>query len=277
MNFVLARISGQRKNLVKLLSDDKLFEDIAFDSITTVNYDSDHNLDEDSWFKIEKFSKQEYFPDFLDHKFDSKEFNSINRGQHDKVKLLLSIQDGNIYFQKTLSSLFLTKRHILTLGDTVKLDRCENLLIVHESPDAVYFKEKDILIFRKLSVISSVFKGIDKIYKEATCEEVDEFLRQDFIELKAGFSSDKVSKPNRKRISLALDTLNNMSVNEKLSVISYIQEYSSDESLIFNKDNERFEISSDVQLKNLIYGIEQRFYTTPFGSEKRLANSIIRL
>ena len=277
MNFVLARISGQRKNLVKLLSDDKLFEDMTLDNITTVCYDADHNLDEDSWFKIEKFSEQNYFPDFLDHKFDSKEFNSINRGQHDKIKLLLSIQDGNIYFQKTLSSLFLTKRHILTLGDTVKLDRCENLLIVHESPDAVYFKEEDILIFRKLSVISSIFKGIDEIYKEATNEEVDEFLQQDFIELKEDFSSHKVSKPNRKRISPALDTLNKMSNDEKDSIFSYIQEYYSDEKLTFNKDNGKFEISSDVQLKNLIYGIEQRFYTTLFGSEKRLANSIIRL
>ena len=77
MSFVLARISGQRKNLVKMLSDDKLFEDMALDSITTVNYDAVHNLDEDSWFKIENFSKKNYFPDFLNHDFDSKEFNLI--------------------------------------------------------------------------------------------------------------------------------------------------------------------------------------------------------
>ena len=277
MSFVLARISGQRKNLVKMLSDDKLFEDMALDSITTVNYDAVHNLDEDSWFKIENFSKKNYFPDFLNHDFDSKEFNLITRSQYDKVKLLISIQNEVIYFQKTLSSSFLRKRSILALGDVVKLDKCENLLIIHELPDAVYFQQKDMLIFRKLSVISSIFKGIDELYREATNEEVDEFLQKDFIELKSGFLSAKVSKPNRKRIIFALDILNQMSDNNKESVFTYIQEYLSGEDLKFNKETGKFEISSDQQLKNLIYGIEQRFYTTRFGLEKRLANSIVRL
>ncbi|EAO7712372.1 ATP F0F1 synthase synthase, partial [Salmonella enterica] len=31
------------------------------------------------------------------------------------------------------------------------------------------------------------------------------------------------------------------------------------------------------ELKYLLYGIEQRFYTTRFGNEKRLANSILRM
>ena len=31
------------------------------------------------------------------------------------------------------------------------------------------------------------------------------------------------------------------------------------------------------ELKMLLYGIEQRFYTTPVGGEKRLANSVITL
>ena len=32
-----------------------------------------------------------------------------------------------------------------------------------------------------------------------------------------------------------------------------------------------------ILFKNLLYGIEQRFYTTPIGNEKRIANSIIRI
>lgn len=32
--------------------------------------------------------------------------------------------------------------------------------------------------------------------------------------------------------------------------------------------------SNDEELKFLLYGIEQRFYTTILGDEKRLANSI---
>jgi len=36
-----------------------------------------------------------------------------------------------------------------------------------------------------------------------------------------------------------------------------------------------FEVGSENELKMLLYGIEQRFYTTPVGGEKRLANSVI--
>ena len=34
---------------------------------------------------------------------------------------------------------------------------------------------------------------------------------------------------------------------------------------------------SEKELKELIYGIEQRYYTTEIGNEKRLANSVIKL
>ncbi len=35
-----------------------------------------------------------------------------------------------------------------------------------------------------------------------------------------------------------------------------------------------FNIGSEENLKQLMYRIEQRYYTTPIGNEKRLANSI---
>ena len=47
-----------------------------------------------------------------------------------------------------------------------------------------------------------------------------------------------------------------------------------EQKLRFDKENQKFEISNDDELKLLLYGIEQRFYTTPFGYEKRLANSV---
>lgn len=38
-----------------------------------------------------------------------------------------------------------------------------------------YFKSEDVLIFKNLPLISSIFKGIDELYKEATKEEVSDF------------------------------------------------------------------------------------------------------
>ena len=52
------------------------------------------------------------------------------------------------------------------------------------------------------------------MYKEATNEEVTEFINQPFIELVDDYNAEKVSKPNRKRIGLAIATLAKMTEPE---------------------------------------------------------------
>jgi hypothetical protein len=59
-------------------------------------------------------------------------------------------------------------------------------------------------------------------------------------------------------------------------MLSYIHSYC-ETKLKFDAENKKFEIKSDEELKYLLYGIEQRFYTTHIGNEKRLANSVQKL
>lgn len=272
MNHILAKTG---RKFYKLISDEKLFSDIEFNGGLYVDYDSDHNLDEDHWFKIEEFSTKDFCLDILKLDFDSKEFDELDQSRFDKIKVILSVQSDNYYFQKTTSSLFIKKKFIF-LGDCAKLEKNSKLLLINSNPDAVYFKKEDVLIFRDLAVISNIFKGIDILYKEATDSEVKEFFENDFVIMKDDFTIDKISKPNRRRITKALDILRNLDDSKKESMISYINSYCSDK-LVFNTDKNYFEISTDEQLKNFLYGIDQRFYTTAVNEEKRLANSVIKI
>ncbi|MGB1092259.1 MAG: hypothetical protein ACPGYX_09050 [Oceanobacter sp.] len=70
-----------------------------------------------------------------------------------------------------------------------------------------------------------------------------------------------------------MTTLSKMSEDDRVSMVSYIEDYAK-EKLAFDQQKKSFEISTDDQLKSLLYGIEQRFYTTPFSNERRLANSV---
>ena len=45
----------------------------------------------------------------------------------------------------------------------------------------------------------------------------------------------------------------------------------------YDPGQKQFSIADDAQLKFLLYGIEQKFYTTPYTHEKRLANSVQKL
>lgn len=165
---------------------------------------------------------------------------------------------------------------MIAFGEVVNVEEDGNRLVINSMPDAIYLTASDTLVFRSLSSIASIFDGIDELYKEATQEEVEDFLEESFIELTNEYCVDSVSRPNRKRIALAMATLDAMSEDDREGMLSYIESYCEDK-LTYDRENKKFEVATDEDLKLLLYGIEQRFYTTPIGQEKRLANSVMRL
>jgi len=269
---VLAKVKGNgKKKFFKLLSDQTLF-DISLQGMGFVEYNPDHNLDEDSWFKIEQFSQQPYCMDLLKIEFVSSEYDDLPKDKFTNISYLCAIQGNDYYLQKITPSLFVTKK-MIAFGESAELESGGRRVVVNAMPDAIYQKDSDTLVFRNLATISSLFKGIDELYKEATKEEVEAFLDESFVELSNDYGIEKVSKPNRKRVALAMSTLASMPTEDRDQMLNYINGYC-EEKLKFDSENKKFEITSDEELKLLLYGIEQRFYTTPIGNEKRLANSV---
>ena len=72
---------------------------------------------------------------------------------------------------------------------------------------------------------------------------------------------------------MAKDTLERLNDEEKATVFDYIGEYCPEIRI----ENGKFAINNDEELKLFLFGVEQRFYTTIVGSEKRIANSIVTL
>lgn len=273
MNHLIAQIKTRKKEkLFKLLSEQEAVFDIDTANLELVYYNVDHNLDEDAWFKVEQFSQQEYCLYFLKRDFVAAEYNALERTNFTKIAYICVAQEGNIFFQKVSPSTYLSKKFI-GFGDAAHLEKSETRLCINQHPDAIYLRQSDTLVFRKLATISSIFPGIDTLYKEATNDEVQQFLDEEFLELTDGFSLKKVSKPNRARIALAMSTLAEMEAGDRDQMLSYIHSYC-EETLAFDTDNRKFEIKTDEQLKMLLYGIEERFYTTQLGQQKRLANSV---
>jgi len=272
MDHVLAKVKGNgKKKFFKLLSDQALFN-VPLQSLDFVEYNPDHNLDEDSWFKIEQFSQQPYCIDLLKKDFVSSEYDDLTKKQFPDIAYLCAVQGSHYYFQKITPSLFVTKR-MIAFGEIAELENDGRRIVVNAMPDAIYQKDDDTLLFRNLATISSIFAGIDGLYKEATKEEVEAFLDNSFVELSNGYGVEKVSKPNRKRVALAMSTLAEMPDEDRNQMLLYIHSYC-EEKLKFDAENNKFKIKSDQELKFLLYGIEQRFYTTPIGKEKRMANSV---
>ena len=192
----------------------------------------------------------------------------------EKILYLISYQDENIfYFQRAYQSRVLKNKKLIHIGDDVKIESTGNSIIINDIPDAAYIKDIDRLYFRKFEVITPIFRGIEELYREATDEETEKFLVAKFIKLKDDYSVKSVKKANRKRIALAMKSLSEYTDEQKNTIFSYTSDYFPD----LQFDGTSFEVSSEDDLKNLLYGIEQRLYTTVATNEKRCASSVYSL
>ena len=84
------------------------------------------------------------------------------------------------------------------------------------------------------------------------------------------YTVDKVGIPNRKNIAKALDTYNSYDPLVKQNLHTYIQ------TLGLTTDaNGKYIIKDEESLKNFVYAIQERFYTTQASTEKRLAQAYV--
>ena len=258
----------------KMLSaEENIFPEFNPDNASTSPYTPGAAVQDDDWFYIQNIKEQEYSIDLFSEAYTTADFQKLDRADLDKIDYLFVLGDRFINFQNIPKSNLVAKKRILYLGEDFKYKTNCTEIIIKDLPDAIYDKNTDNLYFRRLESITGIFRGIELLYREATQEETDSFLANDFICLKDNYSSDKVKTANRKRIALAAKILAELSAPDRKNIFNYIGEYCPELRVTDNA----FEVGSENELKMLLYGIEQRFYTTPVGGEKRLANSVIAL
>lgn len=273
MNYLVAQTKGREGEILKVISDEEVFN-LPEDLDNPKYFNSDYKLEDDEWFHIPNFSNEEYCIDFLRREFISTEYNQIRTIDMNKLLYLCSYQAGIYYFQKITPSLIVNKKWFKLSGEPV-LENQSPIVVINEIPDAIYIKSKDTLYFKKISSLTSIFKGIIELYKEATQQETEEFLESDFIKLEENYNASKVKTANRKRIALAMETFGEFDAKQKSTIFSYIKDYCV--NLPFDKKSSKFNIKNEEELKYLLWGIEQRYYTTPVGKEKMVANSVSKV
>lgn len=272
--YVKIRQRGKESKYRKLLSTDQDIYPAHAELIQdSVPYSARTLLGEGEWYYIEEFSKTDFSIDIVRERSDSVDFEKFAAKDFDKIAYVFVEEGDELYFQNITRSKLIRHKRIVHMGEGFKYDEGGMSITLNEWPDAIYAGEEDRLYFRKLTSVTKIFTNIDQLYREATEDETKSFLDRNFITLKSDFSSEQVKTANRKRIALAEDTLSCLEQSEQEEIFSYIGEYCPD----LKCADGSFEVENEVDLKMLLFGIEQRFYTTPVGNEKRIANSVIAL
>lgn len=257
----------------KILTSDKDIFNLPTNLTASSEYNPGVLLDDDEWFEHANFSDKIYcLPLLCQSSFSSVNYNAITKADFGKIIFLCGYQNQYYFFQRVTPSRQVKQKKIV-FGDLCEYEEDSASITLNNYADAIYNQLTNKLCFRKLRDISTIFDGIDELYREATKDEVRTFLDHNFIELANGFNSNNVKTNNRKRITQALEILDRFSENEKQTVFKYIKDY----CLELENKNNKFVIRDEEMLKKLLFGIEQRYYTTPVGKERRLANSVIAL
>lgn len=271
MNHLLAKTTNRNGAILKVMSDERDLFDIP-DLSNTQTYTPSYKLEDYEWYNLDNFLSRGYENDLIGTTFNSTVYNQITKKQYSKIDYLCSKQGDLFLFQKMSPTRLLDKKWFEISG-APRLEINKPIIILNSYVDAAYSINDDILYFKNIATIKSMFKGIEELYREATQAEVDDFLNHNFISLVGTFSSDKVKTSNRKRIAIAIDILKQFTEDDERQIFQYIRSYCEDVPV----NGEAFLVSTENHLKKILYGIEQRYYTTPLGNEKRLANSILTL
>lgn len=273
MKYLVAFLGSRSGGLHKVLSTDgDIYEEQ--DLTSGVLYSPATNLDEGEWFYLAEFSNKGYLNDFISKEspLNTTTLNQLAISDYGKVKYLCCETDTKKYFQKFLPSQLISKKWF-SVSDAPVLEQNKKIISFSSTPDAIYNTSTDTLFFRDIAKVKAIFKGIEELYREATQTEVMEFLEQDFVELSDDYTADNVKVANRKRIAAAMDRVAGYSIEEKKDIFNYIHEYCPD----VNFNEGKFSISSEDDLKYVLFGLDERYYTTKLSKEKRLANSIISM
>lgn len=271
MNYLLAHTRNRKSSLKLVLPNEDGIYKISESLSSSIPYTAEDSIDEEyEWFFLDNFSHRKYCPEFTTLPINGTKYIPIKENEIKLISYLCSIQDGGLFCFQKVEKKQILKEKFLIFGDSFEIVENSKKIIINDIPDAIYRKEDDKLFFKKLSPIKKIFKGIDEIFREATDDEVKNFLASDFIIKAENYDFSNVKTLNRKRIALAKEVLKNYDDEQKAAIFQSIRHYYPS---IVNDDNS-FKIETDKDLESLLYGILQRFYTTADGRDRRIATSV---
>ena len=268
-NYIYGKVKRKQK-MFRVIETETDVYDTAQLNLTGIDYNPVTLIGDGELYQLTNFSTSAFTLDFLQNDLDSVNHDQIIKVDLKKLSFICTVQSDLYFFQIVNSSFYISKKWFSIDELTLEVDK--PIITINPFADAIYDKQNDILYFKKLSAAQKIFKGMDQLYREATDAETQTFLNSEFLEVNTDFIASKVMVPNRKRIALVNETLSRFSDEEKQAIYEYTNQYGQ-VSYIEGK----FKIESDDDLKFVLWGIEQRFYTTTIGGEKRVANSIINI
>jgi len=182
MNYLIAKVNDRKEKYRTVIADNTVFYSLPINLKNHYEYTPAYKLEDDEWYSVSNFSKKDFCIELIKDKFDTTPYKLLTKADPCNVTYLCAFQDDTVYyFQRVFKHSVLERKKILILGDEIAVKETHKQIVLSGNADAIYIIEEDTLYFRKLETIAPIFVGIEVLYREATKEEVADFLEQEFI------------------------------------------------------------------------------------------------
>jgi hypothetical protein len=266
MSELIGKVKAEYKNILN--QEAAIVNDFDVTTIEAIDFTPSHKLDEDEWFRLTNFSQQNFYIDECNTAYSTASLNQIANNEYKEISAIKIIQNGQKHFQRITPALFVNRKTILDYSSEPKIVEHRNQIELKKESDAVYLSTTDILYFKTIGKLKLIFPGIEQLHREATQDEVDDFVNNEFITLN-GVDSTSIGALNRKRIADIGVKYNGLSASKKTLLITYAKEKAG-----VTIDNNSFQVKSETDLKKVLYAMDQRFYYADIYEENRVASSV---
>ena len=266
MSELIGKVQDEYKNILN--QQNNIIADLDIATIEAIDFTPSHKLDEDEWFRLTNFSRQDFYIAECDATYSTASLNQITNNEYENIAAIAIIQNRQKHFQRITPSLFVAQKTILDYSGAPQIVEHINQIEIRKESDAVYLAESDTLYFKNIGKLKLIFSGIEELHREATQEEVDAFVAHDFIVLD-GVEANAIGALNRKRIADIGVKYNRLTQEKKNLLIAYARDKAG-----VDIKNDAFKVQSETDLKKVLYAMDQRYYYADIYEENRVASSV---
>lgn len=281
INILAAKQKGITGSHEILFSDEQTMNTInAFyyepKVIHPILFTPERKIEDDEWFFIELFEAdfRTMIAPYVEVGKSTADHNIIEAVDYKNIEVVYKITGTKIVFTKIRDSYRIKNKHFLLLDEHPEIKKYEQGIEFSGIVDA-YYDGENKLYFKSYSTVRPLFPGIEKFFREATEEEKEQFLSNDFFSVNT--ANIKIGITAAKRIAAILDDeridLSNQETQNKIR--EYAEKYS--EAQIRFNDNGKLIINSNKELNSTLKLLSGRYYTSELTGEKMEAHDASKL
>ena len=273
---LFARLNGKQGKHLLVFSDHRIMDKDILQNYkkpnisNAITFEPGRSLMDDEWYeiKIDDTQVKEMISPYLDNASNNVNNTTISGDDYEKVVAIYKTNGEQLVLTKITNGQRIESKTFIGLNGHPEINSYNKAIEFTGQVDA-YYNGQNSLYFKNYSRISSLFKGIETFYRDATVREKELFLAKSFFHIE-GVDADAIGMRDSHKIAAILDDERIMLDDEHFQhrVIEYAKEF---RPSLVSGDGTRLKITNKVTLHDSLNLLGERYYKSELFGDKREA------